>query len=268
MLIRKTRESGRGIAITCVGMIGFLFLFASKPICAQGNYTLDGGTDWLSGNHTYDVVRIINGATLYIDDYDGSSGGKLRINANKVYIDPTSRIIGNGGGYRGGDGSIRCNINPGEDGEDTNGGPAQNRANRLGGGEGGDATSNSDGAGGGGAGYVIDSISSIELMIDKEFDRKENAIKLCEWLSNHECTSLIIAESQQAASHYVQHGVMEFVVDGVIALYNIRQGNTRVNALEILKMKGTKHDKSLVPFNFENGISIFPQEQVFTCDNP
>lgn len=111
---------------------------------------------------------------------------------------------------------------------------------------------------------VIDSVSSIEIMIDNEFDRKENAIKLCEWLSSHNCTSLIISEAEQATMQYTRHGVMEFVVDGIIVLYNIRKGNARVNALEVLKMRGIKHDKTLVPFNIENGIVVYPQEQVFT----
>ncbi|MBN2014247.1 MAG: AAA family ATPase [Candidatus Altiarchaeota archaeon] len=111
---------------------------------------------------------------------------------------------------------------------------------------------------------VIDSVSSIEIMIDNEFDRKENAIKLCEWLSGHDCTSLIISESEQGTVQYTRHGIMEFVVDGIIVLYNIRKGNTRVNALEVLKMRGTKHDKSLVPFNIDRGLTVYPQEQVFT----
>jgi len=111
---------------------------------------------------------------------------------------------------------------------------------------------------------VIDSVSSIEIMIDNEFDRKENAIKLCEWLTSHNCTSFIVSESEQATTQYTRHGIMEFVVDGIIILYNVRKENTRVNALEILKMRGTKHYKSLVPFDFDRGIIVFPQEQVFT----
>lgn len=110
---------------------------------------------------------------------------------------------------------------------------------------------------------VIDSVSSIEIMIDNEFDRKENALKLCEWLTHHDCTSLIISESEQGTTQYTRHGIMEFVVDGIIVLYNVRKGNTRVNALEVLKMRGTKHDKSLVPFSIDRGIIAYPQEQVF-----
>lgn len=114
---------------------------------------------------------------------------------------------------------------------------------------------------------VIDSISSIEIMINNEFDRKENALKLCEWLTEHNCTSLIVAENEQGTAQYTRHGVMEFVVDGVIVLYNIRKENVRVSALEILKMRGTKHYKALVPFNIDKGIVVFPQEQVFATNN-
>jgi len=104
-------------------------------------------------------------------------------------------------------------------------------------------------------------------MINNEFDRKENALKLCEWLTEHNCTSLIVAENEQGTAQYTRHGVMEFVVDGVIVLYNIRKENVRVSALEILKMRGTKHYKALVPFNIDKGIVVFPQEQVFATNN-
>lgn len=32
---------------------------------------------------------------------------------------------------------------------------------------------------------------------------------------------------------------------------------------KILKMRGTRHTKKIVPFRFERGIKIFPNEEVF-----
>ncbi len=110
---------------------------------------------------------------------------------------------------------------------------------------------------------VVDSVSSIEAMIENDFERREDELKLCEWLSRHDCTSLIISEAEQTLAGYSRQGVMEFVVDGVIVLYNVQRGSMRENALEILKMRGTKHMKKIVPFTIEKGINVFPAEQIF-----
>ncbi len=56
----------------------------------------------------------------------------------------------------------------------------------------------------------------------------------------------------------------EFVVDGVVNLHNFLIKDQRVRAVEILKMRKTRHDTGLHPFTIsENGIRIYPEEQVF-----
>jgi KaiC/GvpD/RAD55 family RecA-like ATPase len=111
---------------------------------------------------------------------------------------------------------------------------------------------------------VIDSISTIELMVQEAYKKRESILMLCEWLGKHDCTSLIISESEQHLGEYSRHGVVEFLVDGVIVLYNVQRGDMRENAIEVLKMRGTKHAKKIVPFTIENGINVFPREQVFS----
>ncbi|MFH0860397.1 MAG: ATPase domain-containing protein [Candidatus Altiarchaeota archaeon] len=110
---------------------------------------------------------------------------------------------------------------------------------------------------------VIDSISSLESLLETDHDIKENAVRLVEWLNKKNCTTLIISESEETIGEYTRHGIMEFVVDGVIVMYNMQKGNVRENALEVLKMRGTKHLKMIVPFKIDKGIEVFPHEQVF-----
>ncbi len=110
---------------------------------------------------------------------------------------------------------------------------------------------------------VIDSVSTIELMIQNPYERRERILKLCDWLGKHDCTSLIVAETEQHLTEYSRHGIIEFVVDGVIVMYNISEGSVRHNAIEILKMRGIKHSKKIVPFIIEKGIKVFPAEQIF-----
>jgi KaiC/GvpD/RAD55 family RecA-like ATPase len=51
----------------------------------------------------------------------------------------------------------------------------------------------------------------------------------------------------------------------VIVLYNIRKGNVRENGIEVLKMRGTKHEKKIVAMQITEGkgIEVYPQQEVF-----
>jgi len=57
---------------------------------------------------------------------------------------------------------------------------------------------------------------------------------------------------------------MEFEVDGVILLYNVRKGDVRERSLEIFKMRATKHSAKIFPLKIEDsGVLIYPEENVF-----
>ena len=66
-----------------------------------------------------------------------------------------------------------------------------------------------------------------------------------------------------------ESGVEEFLADGVIILYNIKSGNARENAIEILKMRGAEFEKKIVAMKIENGkgIVIYPEQKVFGGSN-
>jgi len=112
---------------------------------------------------------------------------------------------------------------------------------------------------------VIDSISSVEAMVESNFETRKFIMELSSWLRENKCTSIIVSETEQGPSQYVRHGAVEFAVDGVIVLYNIRRKNTRHRALEILKMRGTNHDSKIVPFSIKKGIDVLP-DQKFLSD--
>ncbi|MBI5871617.1 hypothetical protein HZB88_00865 [archaeon] len=59
-------------------------------------------------------------------------------------------------------------------------------------------------------------------------------------------------------------GVEEFLADGVIVFYNIKRGDIRENAVEVLKMRGEKHQKKIVAMQISNtGITVYPEQEVF-----
>jgi circadian clock protein KaiC len=110
---------------------------------------------------------------------------------------------------------------------------------------------------------VLDSLTSIEMMIESEFERRQSILKLINWLRSSKCTSLMIAENEQDPTRYMRTGVLDSVADGVIVLYNYRRGKSRIRVLEILKMRGTNHNMNLVPYIIESGITLQPSQMIF-----
>jgi len=61
-----------------------------------------------------------------------------------------------------------------------------------------------------------------------------------------------------------RYGIEEFVVDGVIVLYLVRQGSKFVPGITVRKMRGTDHDKEIRYYQITNkGVVVYPQETVF-----
>ncbi len=78
--------------------------------------------------------------------------------------------------------------------------------------------------------------------------------------------SFLITETEQVPNIFSKTGDEEFLADGVIVLYNIRKDNVRVSAIEVLKLRGAKHEKKLIPFRIVSGKGIvaYPEEEIYT----
>jgi KaiC/GvpD/RAD55 family RecA-like ATPase len=51
----------------------------------------------------------------------------------------------------------------------------------------------------------------------------------------------------------------------VIVIYNIRRQNTRQTAIEVLKMRGIKHQKKIVSMNItDKGIVVYPNKEIYS----
>lgn len=89
-------------------------------------------------------------------------------------------------------------------------------------------------------------------------------------LENLKCTSFLIAETIDfAKSTAGPSDVENFLADGVILLYNIRQGNIRESAIEVLKMRGASFKKrvSALEISSEGGIIVYPDQEVFSISS-
>ncbi len=78
-------------------------------------------------------------------------------------------------------------------------------------------------------------------------------------------TSLLITETEQVPKIFSTTGVEEFLAGGVVVLYNLKHGNVRENALEILKLRGASHQKKIVSYQITGkGITVYPDQEVFS----
>jgi KaiC/GvpD/RAD55 family RecA-like ATPase len=77
-------------------------------------------------------------------------------------------------------------------------------------------------------------------------------------------TTFLITETQDAPMKFSRTGTEEFLADGVIVLYNTKVRDTRVRAIELLKLRGAKHMNKVVPLHItDKGVEIFSTGHVF-----
>ncbi len=112
---------------------------------------------------------------------------------------------------------------------------------------------------------VIDSITSFALIFDSQYKRKLGIIKVLELLKKWGCTTLLTSEGSTVETGEVRARFgLGYLADGLIHLYNIRQGDQRQKAIEVVKMRGIAHSNLIVPFEFkQTGIELYPNQPVF-----
>jgi circadian clock protein KaiC len=73
-------------------------------------------------------------------------------------------------------------------------------------------------------------------------------------------TAVLTAERIEEYGSIARYGVEEFVADNVIILRNILEGEKRRRTIEILKFRGTMHQKGEYPFTIipEQGLVVIP----------
>jgi KaiC/GvpD/RAD55 family RecA-like ATPase len=112
---------------------------------------------------------------------------------------------------------------------------------------------------------VFDSLSAVSSTFSgKEQSYRFYVERLFRFFEKIGSTNFLITETDQMPEVFSPTGVEEFLADGVIVLYNFRRENVRESAIEILKMRGEKHQKKIVAFKItDNGIKVFPEQEVF-----
>lgn len=113
---------------------------------------------------------------------------------------------------------------------------------------------------------VFDSLSAVAAAFaEKEEGYRIYIEQLFRQLEKTGATSFLVSEVEQSLTKYSKSGVEEFLADVVFAFYNLRRENLRVNAVEIIKIRGASHTKKVVPMSIISGkgIEVYPLEDVF-----
>ena len=101
---------------------------------------------------------------------------------------------------------------------------------------------------------VIDSISSIRFTSQSQASEERSIGRFIRNLKNLGCTTVLLSELTKPDAYTIE----QFASHGVIFLHNfMNKDGTMVRALQIIKMRGTKHDCDMRGIEFtEKGLKI------------
>ena len=111
---------------------------------------------------------------------------------------------------------------------------------------------------------VIDSLTAIaSAFTGKEESYRIYIEQLFRFFEKMKANALLITETEQIPKIFSKTGVEEFLADGVVVLYNIKRGNIRERAIEVLKLRGAEHQKRIVAFDItDKGITVYPNKEI------
>ena len=111
---------------------------------------------------------------------------------------------------------------------------------------------------------VVDSLTAIiSASITKEKNYRVYLQQLFNFFEETGATSFLVTETEPMPTRFSNTGIEEFLADGIIVLYNIQRGDRRENAIEVLKMRYSNHQKKIFAMEIASeGMKIYPDRQV------
>lgn len=110
----------------------------------------------------------------------------------------------------------------------------------------------------------IDSLGAIFSKFDDVHLVRSELLRISVNLKKLGVTALMTAERREEYGDIARHGIEEFVADNVIILRNVLEAENRRRTMEILKFRGTDHQKGEHPFSIvaDGGIVGVPLSTV------
>ncbi len=109
----------------------------------------------------------------------------------------------------------------------------------------------------------MDSIGSLFSQLKDTNTLRRELFRISKGLKKMGVTAIITAERTEEYGKIARFGVEEFIADNVIVLRNVLEEEKRRRTIEILKFRGTLHQKGEWPFTVTNeGIVIIPLSSI------
>jgi len=116
----------------------------------------------------------------------------------------------------------------------------------------------------GAARVSLDSLGAVFTRFGDTETVRNELFRITSVLRRLEVTSLMTAERMEEYGQISREGVEEFVADNVIILRNVLEDEKRRRTVEILKFRGTSHQKGEFPFTIlpEQGFVVIPLSEI------
>jgi circadian clock protein KaiC len=103
---------------------------------------------------------------------------------------------------------------------------------------------------------AMDSLGAVFARLGASPIVRRELFRIVSALKNLGVTAVMTAERTQEYGEISRHGVEEFVADNVVVLRNVLEDEKRRRTVEILKFRGTAHQKGEFPFTILSGAGI------------
>jgi KaiC/GvpD/RAD55 family RecA-like ATPase len=108
---------------------------------------------------------------------------------------------------------------------------------------------------------VFDSLTMFTAQFEHKVDLHMETLGLIQAIMREGCTTILTAHQDPAGAHVVS--AEEYLPQGVINLYFLQQSNKFLQAIQVVKMRGVRHDRELRPYRITDaGIIVYNNEAV------
>lgn len=96
---------------------------------------------------------------------------------------------------------------------------------------------------------VIDSLSVLELLVNEQGVYRKSMLAMSKNLRRLGVTSLLTSEMPTPERDKLEFKAEFFIFDGIIVMYEAGEGDKRMLAMEVIKMRGSKHSFVTTPYD-------------------
>jgi KaiC domain protein len=113
---------------------------------------------------------------------------------------------------------------------------------------------------------VIDSVSLLNLLFESDHDKRANLFNLIQMIKKTDATCIMTAEVKDENPNASRDGLVEYAVDGVIALrYEELKEKAEIQlTVRVMKMRRIQHSRRVKPYAITNkGIEVHAAAEAF-----